>query len=70
MNPTQQMFPVKVNFQSIAKVAETTETGAAFILKQILLAINQCIKKEVSIKLNMKLGLIKINASGSLTFSS
>ena len=64
------MFPVRVNFHSIGKVAEVTESAAAFVLKSILSAINSCVKKEIGIKLNLRLGLLKINSSGTLNFTS
>jgi hypothetical protein len=70
MSPPAKMFPIKVNFGTISKSAEVTENGAAFVLKSILLAIQQCVKKEVAVKLNLKLGLIKINSLGTLVFQS
>lgn len=64
------MFPVRVNFHSIAKASDVTESGAAFVLKQLLLAMTTAVKKEVSIKLNLKVGFIKVNQSGSVSFLS
>lgn len=64
------MFPVRVNFSTIGKVAEVTDSAAAFVLKQILTAIHSCIKKDIAVKLNIKVGMIKINSSGTLTFTS
>lgn len=64
------MYPVRVNFTTIAKVAEISDSAAAFVLNQILTAIHSCIKKEIAVKLNIKVGLIKINSSGTLNFTS
>jgi hypothetical protein len=64
------MFPSKVNFSTIGKVAEVSDSAAAFVLKQILTAIHSCIRKEIAVKLNLKVGLIKINSSGTLNFTS
>ncbi len=61
---------MRVNFGSISKVCELSESGIAFVLKQILGALSNAVKRDMSAKLNLRLGTLKISSSGILTFHS
>ena len=58
------MNATRINFSSIGKVAEVSEQTAAFVLRQLIQAIMQAVKKEIPMKINMKVGHLKIAGSG------
>jgi hypothetical protein len=58
------MIPARINFSSIAKVAEVNEQTAAFVLKQLIAAMTQAVKKEMTMKINLRLGHLKIQGNG------
>jgi hypothetical protein len=59
------MSPTRINFFSIAKVAEVSEQTAAFVMKQVLAAIALAVKKDQNIKLNLRVGSLKVSAGSS-----
>jgi hypothetical protein len=63
-SPPSTMNATRINFSSIGKVAEVSEQTAAFVLRQLIQAIMQAVKKEISLKINMKVGHLKISGSG------
>jgi len=62
--------PARVNFITIGKSADVNEQTAAYVLKMMVQAIGQAVKKEQSIKISLKIGFIKITGSGHITFKS
>lgn len=60
------MQPTRINFFSIAKAAEVSEQTAAFVLKQVIVAISLAVKKEQNVKLNLRLGTLKISVGSCL----
>jgi|LauGreDrversion4_2_1035121.scaffolds.fasta_scaffold575385_2 hypothetical protein len=58
------MLTTRINFYSIGKAAEVSEQTAAFVLKQLISAIGQAVKKEISMKINMRVGHLKITGNG------
>jgi hypothetical protein len=58
------MQSTRINFSSIGKVAEVSEQTAAFVLKQLISAITQAVKKELTMKINLRVGHIKISGNG------
>jgi len=63
-SPPSTMNATRINFSSIGKVAEVSEQTAAFVLRQLIQAIMQAVKKELAMKINMKVGHLKIAGSG------
>lgn len=63
-SPPSTMNTTRINFSSIGKVAEVSEQTAAFVLRQLIQAIMQAVKKELAMKINMKVGHLKIAGSG------
>lgn len=51
--------PTRLNFQAIAKAAETTEATVVYVLKQIIAAIQQTAAKDYQVKLNLRVGWLK-----------
>ena len=59
-SPPSTLNPTRINFSSIGKVAEVTEQMAALVLKQLISAMTQAVKKEMTMKINLRLGHLKI----------
>jgi len=51
--------PTRLNYQAIAKAAETSEATIVYVLKQIIVAIQQTAAKDYQVKLNMRVGWLK-----------
>lgn len=58
------MQSTRINFFSIGKVAEVSEQTAAFVLRQLIVAMTQAVKKEITMKINLKVGHLKIAGNG------
>lgn len=50
----------RLDYSNIARAADMTESSLAFILRQILLALESVVKKNHNVKLNVRVGFIKI----------
>ena len=60
----------RVNYSTIASLAETTEQALVITLKQILQTINDIIRcSSTRVKLNMKVGFLKFS-QGSMSFDN
>lgn len=49
----------KVNYSSIAQAADLSEASLMYILKQVILAVESCIRKDYFVKLNLRVGFLK-----------
>lgn len=52
--------PIKVNYAEIAKASDTIEAAVVYILKQIIAAIQNTVAKDYQVKLNMRIGWLKV----------
>ena len=52
---------VKVSYAVVAKAAETTESVVIYVLKQLLIAVKSTATKDYPIKLNVRVGFLKIS---------
>lgn len=59
----------RVNYSTIATQAETTEAALLFTFKQILSTVDQALRREAQIKLNMKVGFLKFR-NGAVSFEN
>ena len=60
---------VKLNYASVAKVAEIPEQTLMYVLAQTVNAVGSCLRKEYNVKLAMRVGFLKFK-QGGLTFDN
>lgn len=58
-----------VNYGSIAKAADLSKESLVYLLKQVMMAVQSATRKEYQVKLNLRIGFLKIR-NGQLSFDN